>query len=623
MYHSKQKRPWTEGVPMMAGPVLCAVALAMLLGGCPRTTTPKTVVVSKAQQPPLARMIRLAGRSAAVVLVLRPGRWDAARRALEGLIPDPGARKRLKPALAETDLWVAAGAALRATGWPGSWPAAPKGWDRRRPLVAGLMSPPPAGPLSVTQAAVSLAPMSFRSRVLVPATDAGLLAGELEKLVRLLGCRPPKKASDAPSVGTTMVCERAQTAVRIQAREDHVELSLLHAGRLEEHELKTAFALDPVPAKREASPRSPALRFMEASDGLLSLYARPWQLRAAYLYLQAMRIPAAVSGADPRMRGQLMALGISELFQLLLATTPGEAELEDAALDLRLEAPATLRARTVVTLSAHGEEVLRQTTAGAPPPGGADKKPLALVRLRHGLDLDRLPKGTLVPGMPPKMGAKVVKRMALGPFLLLRKPLRTLGTLKRLGLMNELDRLTRASEVRVLSLQRARLPDGVVARYEVDGVGLKRVLGVGLPSVQGRVSQRGRALTHEVVVSPAATGPGFSEPWPGAGPSAAPPPGSANGQACLTKLYWMLATLFEGVSSPDPAKRQEMLAGTPNDAKEALACALADPATRDRARGAQAVLFGITLGRYMGWPLPGEDHTPPSENRTPATPPGK
>lgn len=578
---------------------ISVMALTLLLGGCPRPPPPETVGKVPGRSD-LAHLINQAGPDAAVVLVLRPGRWSAARSVLRKV-----ATGRLKSVAAKEDPWSALGAALgTALGAPAlsAWPAAPRGWDRRRPLVAGLLSPPPADPLSVTQAAASFAPMSFRSRVLVPATDAGALAGELAQLLGKLGCGPPRQPRHAPAGGTTLVCQRAQTAVWIRTQGRRVTLDLLHSGRLEQDELKVAFTSLRPPA---AAVRSPSLRFLEASRGLLTIYTRPWQLRAAYLYINAMRIPAACAGSDPDRRGAMMAMGISELFQLLMATAPGEAELDDLALDLLVEAPSTLRARSVLTLSGHGEALLRRAAVtDALKPAATPKQRPALVRVRHRLDLTRLPKGSLVPGQPIKEALRVIAEQGVGWFLFLRKPLRVLGAARRLGMLEGLSRMEREAKVELLSLRRARLPAGVLARYEIQKEQLDRLrlLETGL-SIHGRLAWRGRALTHDTLLTRATGEPSFSAPWPGTGASAAPPRGAATAQACLARLYGMLSTLFDGVSSADPAKRQELLVSTPGSAKEALACALADPATRERARGAQAVLLCVTLSRHMLQPL--------------------
>ena len=579
--------------------LLCTIVLTMLLAGCPKPPPPKAGGAAGREAPhnPLTHMIQRAGAGAAVVLVVRPDRWSASRAVLAGLTAGPDLHSKQKQILGAADLWSAVGATLEALGRREPWPGAPSAWDRKRPLVLALISPPPAGPLSVVQAAVSFAPMSFRSRVLVPATNSRALVGELASLATRMGCKPPRKPGNAPAGGgTTLLCEGAQLAARFLPREDHVEIELLHSGRLNEDELKAAFAPAPRAPGRLSNSSSPALRFMESSTGLVSAYARPWQLRSLLLYLSAMQIPSAVYGADPNIRSQLQALGISELFMALLATSPEGAELEDAALDLNLRGPSTLHIKSVITLTGHGEKLLSTITVA---PGTKGKPKQALVSVRHSVDPSRLARIPLIRGMPLKRSLRVVKQGGAAPYLFTRKPLCLLGVLRRAGRPPELERWVRRLKLQLLSFQRVRLPDGVLAEYEIDGGELRRLAKLDLPGVRGRLSKRGRALTHEAFVSRSRVAPVFGQPWSGEGTSVAPPSGSAGALACLHRLYGMLSVMFSAQAGADPAKRIELLVSTPGRSKEALACALADPATREQAREVQAVLVGLRLGRAM------------------------
>jgi len=279
-------------------------------------------------QPERRALLEAAGSNAAATIVFHPRHWSILNSIVTqiagDLVPDG-----LRVLLAAAGPWPAA--RFLASEGRIELPRTLEGWDDSRPLLLALFEAPE---ISITELLALTdqedPPEQLSHRIVIPATDATLLAQSLTEVARLTGCIdvPAPLAESFGSASAVVVCddvfavlETGDGLVRIRAAEFHRDDDAA-----------------PASLTRTASPPravTPALRWAVEGPVVIGAHVRSAELRAALLSYHATRIgrSSRYRSDDPNdwLYAERQKTG---LLGTILRTSPVGAEVDDVTLGL-------------------------------------------------------------------------------------------------------------------------------------------------------------------------------------------------------------------------------------------------------------------------------------------------
>ena len=433
--------------------ILLALA-PLFLFSCAGTSDVTSPRQHTRNESPAQRLFRAAGNQSVVTILLDPRRFSELQD-LDPLLSLLSRREReqLRRAVRAPSLWAAVGELVQS---PTPWPSDLKGWDPTRPVALALFAP---SPMDVGSLALALlqpkgqpkGPLYMRHRMLIPATDAAVLAQSLQDLFGSLEGAPA--ATHAKGV-----YGNPGLLLTINAAGDHVRIEMLLESRNTDEtppwDLLPALTAPPL----APPPQSAAQHLVTQGEERVDVYVRPDRLRAANLVFGGGKVLSALAGIDPEMHTALAVKGWAELAggDLILGGGGGGMISDNAlALSAGAEGP---RLTAVLDLTAAGAAAWTAATQTARQPKLTWSGPVVA---RFGLTMDL---ATLVRQAPPAPGLpdgnlnELVDRVkecgsACLLYLGLRSPLRALhvAAMAQAGI---LDSLPRGGDVVVTATQR-------------------------------------------------------------------------------------------------------------------------------------------------------------------------
>jgi hypothetical protein len=308
-------------------------------------------------------MIEATGERAALVVIVQPGAWQAARDTLRTLLGSRGeTTPLLQRVVSAPDVRAAALAAAGAFGLDAGEPEDYSTWDLQRPLVAALFE--------TTGEEIALAEGLLQPdfaqrglpgighRILIPASDPQRLAATIAAMVPGQPLPPP------PGLAGTRIFATAErdafTAVIAEAGRVRIELltdRVPAASGQDRSEAPAAWLERIATAPRATLPKTPALRQAAVEQQLFSLYLRCWRLRALHARQATGSVLQALGYANAQEMPVLQAKAAAEVSQGSWLLAPQGAEVDDAAAGLRVD--GGLRLQAVASLTAAGARAWR------------------------------------------------------------------------------------------------------------------------------------------------------------------------------------------------------------------------------------------------------------------------
>ncbi len=308
-------------------------------------------------------MIEATGERAALVVVVQPGAWQAARDTLRSLLGSRGeTAPLLQRVVSAPDVRAAALAAADAFGLDPGQPEDYSAWDLERPLVAALFE---TDGDEFALAEGLLAPdfvqrglSGIGHRILIPASDPQRLATAIAETMSGEPLPPP------PGMAGTRIfaTEERDTFTAVLAEAGRVRIELLTdrvpaAGGQSRSGAPEAWLERIATAPEATLPKTPALRQAAVEQQFLSLYLRCWRLRALHARQATGRVYQALGYANAQEMPVLQAKAAAEVSQGSWLLAPQGAEVDDAAVGLR--AGGNLRLQAVASLTAAGARAWR------------------------------------------------------------------------------------------------------------------------------------------------------------------------------------------------------------------------------------------------------------------------
>lgn len=320
--------------PAPLGLLICAALGAALAWECSGTPKSDADGARPAETPKaddaLAGWVDAVGDRALLTVVAQP---EALASTIAAWAPRVA---RLDPAFAEKQRDPIA--ALEA-----GFGALP-GWDRSRPIVAGLFEPAFAAPAGAItpQLPDPLVrpgmPPPLRHRILIPASDPAKLSGALTGALMKRGWRADGERLRAGPL----------TALRIFAEDGRTRVEIATGGP----------APDDWSIPGGPSARTPAHAALVATEGgPLRALLRPWHLRAVFTQHGATQMFEALAMAGSGVAERLVAHGTGLLMMAEGLMHSARPEMDDWMVELRGDA-AGVSLRSVISLTEAGAALL-------------------------------------------------------------------------------------------------------------------------------------------------------------------------------------------------------------------------------------------------------------------------
>ncbi|HEY5956218.1 MAG TPA: hypothetical protein VIV60_06690, partial [Polyangiaceae bacterium] len=274
------------------------------------------------------------GNDAVLVAVVPPDPWAGFGKLVMAADAPPEVRREW-PWLTFNHPWSVLQLLLRLPGENAkSSGTVPEGWDPKRPMIVALAGGAPSSDIERINAITfdGVSP-PIHVRVIVPTENPAVLGAALEKvLAHDLSVTPGRYVLESDA--------NFRLAAAVALAKDYVRVELLYF-------LRTREDTQDMYAQLERTITAPKPRTQPDSAGVIERLAanghdivfglRPAAL-ARELELQSpMKVMAALSSVDPKMKGRILAEGLGEILEGHLLATSGNSEISEAALALNFE----------------------------------------------------------------------------------------------------------------------------------------------------------------------------------------------------------------------------------------------------------------------------------------------